>query len=274
MEVLVCKLPWYANQAEPVSASQMTQPPLHVCFGCSAAGTLKHALETVGRGDKVVGLVDYFSFGPIADVDVEARQKWVERELGYTDWDDITDQSAEFLARSLSHQGRITLWVSRDGASDLAGFLWWLSHAADREVSIVESSYLGILGVAEMLDLLDTAIPLSSERRSSCLAQWQQLQAENAPLRVIEAGKLISAPITYFDAQLLGHATAHWQKMAMIVALTLSDFADAQVYQTGDLVLGARLADLAEEGVLEWRGDLASMRHCELRLPQSSQAGV
>jgi hypothetical protein len=166
------------------------------------------------------------------------------------------------------------LWVSRDAAPDQAGFLWWLSHAADLEVSIAEASCLGILGVAEMLDLLDTAIPLSSERRLSCLAQWQQLKAENAPLRVIEAGKLVSAPLTYFDAQLVGHATVHWQKMAMIVGMTLSDFADTEVYQTGDLVLGARLADLAEEGVLEWRGDLASMHHCELRLPQSSKAGA
>lgn len=252
----------------------MTQPHLHVFFGCSAAGTCKHALESIGSGDSVIGLTDSFSFGPIADDDAETRQKWVEQELGYSGWDDITDQSAEFLARSLSHQGGITLWVSRNVASDQANFLWWLSHAEDREVSIVEASCFGILGEAEMLDLLDTAIPLSNERRSSCLTQWRKLQAENAPLRVIEAGKLVSAPASYFDAQLLGHATAHWQKMAMIVGRTLSDFSDAEVYQTGDLVLGARLANLAEEGVLEWRGDLSSMRHCELRLPQDRQAGA
>lgn len=245
----------------------MTQPQFHVVFGCSAAGTLKQALETVGRSDKVLGLMDYYSFGPIADDDAEKRKKWVEEELGYTGWDDITDQSAEFLARSLSYQGPITLWVSRDVASDQAGFLWWLSHAGDRSVSIVEASCLGILSELQMLPMLDTGIPLSDELRTSYEALWTRLQADNADLRVLEAGKLVSAPITYFDDQLLGHATPHWQKMARIVGLTLSDFADAEVYQTGDLVLGARLADLAEEGKLEWRGDLSSMRQCELRLP-------
>lgn len=270
MEVPVRHLPWYANRVKPLFASQMTQPHLHVVFGCSAAATLRQALETVGRDDEVLGLMDSFSFGPIADDDAETRQGWVELELGYTGWDEITHQSARFLQGSLSHPGPITLWISRDVASHQAGFLWWLSHAGDRPVSIIEANCLHILGVPEMLNLLDTAIPLSRETRTSCLAHWKQLQSENAALRVIEAGKLVSAPITDFDAQLLGHATPHWQKMALIVGLTLSDFADAEVYQTGDIILGARLADLAEDGVLDWRGDLSSMQKCELRLPEGA----
>lgn len=252
----------------------MTQPQLHVFFGCSAAATLKDALETVERGDEVVGLPDSFSFGPIAGDDAEARQKWVEEQLGYTGWEEITDRSAEFLKQSLSHPAPVTLWTSRNVASDQAGFLWWLTHAGDRPVSIIEAGCLHILGAPELLNLLSTAIPLPGGMRTDCLAHWKQLQAENAALRVIEAGKLVSAPITYFDAQLVGHATTDWRKMAMLVGLTLSDFADAEVYQTGDLVLGARLADLAEEGALEWRGDLTSMHKCELRLPRNSQAGA
>ena len=268
MEVPVRQLLWYANQAKSVSASQMTQPQLHVVFGCSAAASLRQALETVGRDDEVLGLRDSFSFGPIADDDAETRQGWVELELGYTGWGEITHQSARFLQRSLSHPGPITLWNSRDVASDQAGFLWWLSRAGDRPVSIVEASCLGIMSEPQMLPLLDTGIPLSDELRTSYKVLWTRLQTENADLRVLEAGKLVSAPITYFDDQLLSHATPDWQKMAWIVALTLGDFADTEVYQTDDLVLGARLADFAEEGKLEWRGDLSSMQKCELRLPE------
>ena len=87
------------------------------------------------------------------------------------------------------------------------------------------------------------------------------------PFGVIDGEELVSAPIEYFDDSLLSHAAHDWQKMARIVGGTLVEFYDAGVAQVGDLVLGARLADLAEEGRLEWRGDLAHMQRCELRLP-------
>jgi len=88
-------------------------------------------------------------------------------------------------------------------------------------------------------------------------------------LRVLGAdGALTSVPLDHFDADLLRHATAEWQKMALIVGTVLREFADNGLYQAGDIVLHARLADLAEAGVLEWRGDLDHMTACELRLPQ------
>ncbi|WP_428538970.1 DUF3658 domain-containing protein [Rhodopila sp.] len=119
----------------------------------------------------------------------------------------------------------------------------------------------------DLIDLLDQAVPLSTEERTAHQARWQTLRTENAPLRVIQGEALVSAQFDYFDTILLRHATRDWKKMVQIVGDTFAEFYDAGVYQTCDLVLAARLAVLAETGCLEWRGDLAHMRHCELRLP-------
>lgn len=248
----------------------MTNHTLHLVFGSTAAATLKQVLRDAGRSDEVLWLDDDLSFGPIANDNTESRQRWVEKELGCTWRDDITNDSTAFLERSLAHTGSITAWTSWNTALDHAGFLWWLSHTGDRPTGFVQASALGSLNETQIQALLDTAIPLSIELRSACQARWRKLKDENADLRVIESGELVSADITYFDDLLLSHATRNWRKMALIVGYTFGDFMDAEVYQTGDLVLAARLAALAEAGRLEWRGDLSSMRKCELRLPESN----
>jgi hypothetical protein len=45
---------------------------------------------------------------------------------------------------------------------------------------------------------------------------WGQLLSENAPLRVIDGDKLVSAPMSYFDSVLMSYVTDKWQKIAMV----------------------------------------------------------
>jgi hypothetical protein len=92
-------------------------------------------------------------------------------------------------------------------------------------------------------------------------------QLENAPLRVADGEHLVSAPIEHFDDNLLSYVTHEWQKMSRIVGYKLAEFLDTRLHQTCNLVLGARLTDLAVAGRLAWRGDLTHMGRCELRLP-------
>jgi len=238
-------------------------------FSPSAAGTLKQALLMAARPDEVVCTFDNFSFGPIATDDANIRVRWVEKELGYTGWDDVTYKSAIFLAAFEALESPVTAWVSRQETMTYAGFLWWLSHVGDIPISIVEVPDLSITNAESMAKFLGKAVPLSTKDRAFHQARWEQLKIEDAPLRVINGEDLVSAQIEYFDSSLLSHATFEWQKMARIVTATLVEFYDAGVYQTGDLLLRARLADLAEAGKLEWQGDLSHMLRCELRLPSS-----
>jgi hypothetical protein len=121
--------------------------------------------------------------------------------------------------------------------------------------------------------LWDLAEPLQSSTRTKYLDLWRQLRDENAPLRIIEGGILRSAPITFFDSLLMSHATDDWQKVTMIVGQGLAADWDDGVFQTGDLVLAARVNALAESGRLECRGrNPLEMQFSEVRLSKARGA--
>ena len=128
---------------------------------------------------------DNFSFGPIATEPAEDRIQWVEDVLGYIGWEDVTDSSQEFLAAFDGPKTFVTAWVSRKETRTYAGFLWWLSHIGDLQISIIEVAELSIMNPENMVDLFDNAVPLQSVDRARYSARWEQLRAENVPLRVI-----------------------------------------------------------------------------------------
>lgn len=252
----------------------MSETRRHVMFSPSAAGALKHALKLAGRADEVLCPLDDFSFGPIATDDGEARIRWVEDVLGYSGWQEITDRSAAFLAAFDRSAAPVTAWISWDVTKIYAGFLWWLSNVDEFPISIVEAPALPMMSSRQMLRIHDKTSPLSADRRAYHLQQWRQLKIENASLRVIAGTELVSTGLDHFDDILLKHATHEWQKMATIVSGALADSSAAGIYQTGDLLLAARVADLAEAGRLEWRGDLSEMHRGELRLATTSQDDI
>lgn len=244
-------------------------PTLHVAFSPSFAGSLQYALTAAGRPDTIVRTFDDFSFGPIAPDDAATRARWVDEELLIEDWREVADRSEAVLAASRSTPGRIVAWLSPNVATVTAGFLWWLSHIDDRPFHVVAAPSLPVMNANKIAALIDSEVPISNVERVRYRDHWETLKTENAALRVIRDGNLVSAPISHFDQALIGHVTRDWRKMARVVGGVLADQSEAGVYQTGDLFLMSRLIALAEDGALEWRGDLYRMPDCELRLPSS-----
>ncbi len=238
---------------------------LHVVFGRSAAGTLRQALKLADCKDMVVAPSDDFSFGPIDADDIDARAQWVENALAVTGWLDVSRESLPVLEASKQAVEPPIAWVSPDHAPSVAGFLWWLSHMDDRACRVLDAPRLNLRDPNAMIEFLGSAEPLSASRRASDLALWKQLQRENAPLRILEGGRLRSVSIEYFDDVILNNVTEKWQKMALIIGRTLSGFSETGIFQTGDLVLTARLVELADTGAIAWRGDLNDMHRCEMR---------
>jgi hypothetical protein len=256
--------------------SNVPKPSLHIMFGGSGAGSLRHAL---GRDSEVAALYDDFSFGPIADADGTARTRWVEEILGF-DWQDVVVGNAPFLDQTCSLDVAPIAWFSRRDAQSYNGFLWLLSHLGNQPCKIVDVTdcistdghYVATpsaLLAGELRDLLDSEAVLTDAERADHSRLWEQLRTDDAPLRVIDVqGKLVSAPIHHFDPLLISRATPEWRKMAWIIGTTLAQFSDDGVRQTNDLVLHSRLCALAEAGRLEWRGDMNHMHQCEMRLPR------
>jgi hypothetical protein len=280
-------------------------PILHVAFTDTGTADLREALKTSRRDDAVVSLADNLSFGPIDPVDPEARRNWVEKELGFAGWPSTPEQDGDngwqdimvkahaFWNESLSEQHRKIAWVSRRSAMEYAGFLEWLWRLGDAPCEVVDltevkissrpehgpprrprsAMSLAMLGPDTICnnDLWDLAEPLQMSARGRYLDLWRQLRSENAPLRVIDGDKLVSAPIDFFDSLLLSHVKANWQKVAMVVGKALTDQTMDSVFQTCDIVLAARINALVKSRVLEFKGwDPFAIRFSEIRLPGTS----
>jgi len=71
------------------------------------------------------------------------------------------------------------------------------------------------------------------------------------------------------DAALMLYVTEQWRKVARVVGGAMEDLGEKRQGRD-DLYFAGRVAFLAVTGVIEYDGDLGQMRHCEIRLPQSS----
>jgi hypothetical protein len=270
----------------------MTQAVLHFVFTPSGAGCLVQALRKAGRDDQVVCSFDDLSFGPINPSDASSRAKWVENELGRTDWDDIASASERLWHEALFPDNRKVAWLSRRSAMEYAGFLEWLWRLGDAPCDVIDLTEVKIFHrpehgpprpprLAMSLGMLhhdkicsdklwDLAEPLQMTERRRYLELWRQLRSENAPLRVIDGDKLVSAPISFFDSVLMSYVTDDWQKVGRIVGQALVSRMDDCIIQPGDTFLAARVNALVESGRLEIQGRSAlEMFLSAVRLPRA-----
>ena len=269
----------------------MTPPILHIVFGMSAAHDLRKAFAQLGQSDRVIGLIDDLRFGPINPLDPALRAKWVGTELRVGGWTKVGRESAQFWAEACAYEGRRIAWTSCRSALEYAGFLefvWRLGNGACEIVDLTNvadaltkrhgdvslPTYINCLSVFPVQRLLETrpwelAEPLRPDMRRAYRAEWERLRAENAPLRVVDVDLVMrSAPISFFDENLLSHVQPRWLKAARIVGNAMvSDDDRPCPYQVGDLFLASRLRALVDMGVIEGKGDLRKIRFSVVRLP-------
>lgn len=257
---------------------------LHVVFNSSAAGTLRAAFGKSGRDERVIGLPDSLSFGPIDPPDPALRTAWVEEKLGFSGWDEVGGQATSFWSEALSRNHRRIVWFTRRSTQEYAGFLEFLWRLGQEPLEVIDLTdtmvrrggttepqlavSLALLPPEVISDnnLWDLAEDLTPGSRDVYRERWARLKADNAPLRILSDGELISAPISFFDPVLLSYATAEWQKATRIIGEALCE-PPTTTLQTGDLLLIARARALVAAGRLECRGDVFEINRSELRLP-------
>ena len=265
----------------------MTQTIAHFVFTLSGAGCLVQALRKAGRDDQVVSSWHGLNAGPIDPSDPLARTKWFEKELGRIDRRDGAPSERDWDETRFPGHRKVA-WLTRRSAMEYAGFLDWLWHRGDTPCDVVDLSEIKISHRQEdgssraptlamslgwlhpdticRDKLWDLAEPLQTSERLRYRELWGQLLSENAPLRVIEGGKLVSAPITFFDTVLMACVTHDWQLGSRIIGNTMASELD--VIGTDFDLLQARLMALIESGRLEIkeRYSLEKMHLGQIRL--------
>lgn len=253
----------------------MRSTTVHFVVGDSAGGVLRQALRAMRRNDRVVALLDDLSVGPINPAEPRARVAWAARELGIDTDEAAVARMEKVWTDALAPAGRRIAWLSRRSARDYAGFLEWLSRLGDTPCDVVDltdarfpercvegpAGYLSLvvsLGVLNPdqireMGLLDRAAPPAPTERSRYREVWHRLRAEDASLRIVSDPGLSSAPITFYDDELLSYTIPHWRKVARIVGEALAN--QREFAQCSDLFLAARVRALAKAGRLEARGN-------------------
>src|SRR5688572_7445470 len=194
---------------------------LHITFSASGAGLLRQALRRylgeAPRDDRVVVLVDDLQYGPIGPADPARRLDWMIKNLHVhaIKWSWLPDSVRRFWAQALEFDTP-TVWFSKRSAKEYAGFLEWVDRAGERPYQVIDVSEArftsrtgdSILLVSisrvhpelwDMQALLQIATPLSPAERAEYLQHWQKLRKENAALRVLEDGRLVSVDEAHFD---------------------------------------------------------------------------
>jgi len=176
---------------------------------------------------------------------------------------------------------------------EFSGFLAWLSRLGPAQCEIVDLTDMKarrrdahgpplpphpVISLAALLpdqirdeELFNRGRELAPIERDRYVGLWTTLRAENAPLRVIKNGTLVSVAPSFFDELLISFVTREWRKSALVVGHALASQMDDNVHQSGDLFLAARLNQLVEHGCLECRGKSPlDLRQSEVRLPPAS----
>lgn len=224
--------------------------------------------------------MDDLSFGPISDADHRERLRWIEAELAIDGYEEVLQSDEVFWAEATSGEIYPVVWVNRRCAKEYAGFLEFLWRKPDSDFAIVdltdvfagrkEKSFVRAFGevapeqIAEA-QLIRRPAQLSAQEKENYKLVWRQLKAENAPLRIVTAYGLVSAPITYFDEIISSFVPNKWTKCAWVIVHVWMEQEGGPFRQVGDLLLSARLRTLAETGAFEHQGDLMLPRHSEVR---------
>ena len=188
------------------------------------------------------------------------RRAWIDDHLGF-DNPDIAGDEDSFWSEVLAKDGLRTAWVSRRSAAEYCGYLEYLRRLGGLSTQVIDTTNArgddgeffrgtGSIPASRILSsgLLGTAREVDADMGADCLALWKKLRAENSELRVLDQNlTLLSAPLSFYDQQLLSLAGYDWRPMARIVG-------DILVRETvGDLLLFSRLYALVDAGILTAR---------------------
>jgi hypothetical protein len=250
---------------------------LHVLPSLPAASSARQALRQIGANEKVIGITDDLGYGPIGG-DCALRRAWLNETFG-DGWGELADIAELEWQQVLSAPMRPVIWTCRSDAGDHAGFLEFLWRIGDRVFDVIDATgvvvrtasgiakipRLGCVPPAQIIDagLLHRRERMTPDAIAAARENWARLRAENAFLRITENDRLVSKPMSYFDARLLGRVPTGWERAARVVGEAMTELARDGCF-LGDYFIWSRYLSLEAEGALEIAGE-GGIPDCQLR---------
>jgi len=191
-------------------------------------------------------------------------------DIGYKAAEEIFSRANEDLekVRERAAEGEsLRIWYS-DQPDEICGLYWftglldqWRVHAgqifivklpeweADKEDNIVSKNSWGEVAPEEWHRYLALQKPVLPAFIQSCSSYWHKLQAENAPLRAVLNGHLVSVSDDFYDNFILREIEAegeHFQE-AVVIGRVLGKYR----LGIGDFWIALRIEEMIRAGKLE-----------------------
>jgi hypothetical protein len=180
----------------------------------------------------------------------------------------LTESVQKFRVAAAAAVERPLIWIAPQNANELSGLFWYLDQLRpqDAEALIVDFPVpggwrdeppkgLGELSVERLALIFDrTPEPWDSNRFPR--DQWAGLVREGALLRIVDNGRLQSAPSNFFDELILRLAPRAWTRWYRVVGDAMGNAWEAR-HHPDDSLLKWRLMELVRCGRLELSGDLS-----------------
>jgi hypothetical protein len=258
---------------------------IHLTNGDVAAESLRTALHSAGRDDRVHSLRDDLAVGPLRGVDdaPDVRADFWDRVSADTRRDFLREfrEQAAALANIARGEANLVVWHGESAADqlmlrrvcyhlrnspqrlnevrlsirDLTDPGAWAHSRKDRATSV------GMFAPAVLQARLPDAAPISVLRISRLALEWQEVKQANGETRRWRDNTFASGSFAELDALILERVTGDWQPAARIAAELMT----AELwYLVSDSIVLWRLREMAATRRIKLRGDASAWRSLEL----------
>jgi hypothetical protein len=241
---------------------------LNLTFSDSAAGSLRFLHRRLPGEQNPADILPLWMVLDVGDLSNSETRQAVYHDL-YSYIPEVPEEMAHMNRQALERLDRasaageaVRLWLCPSDPSELCALLFLCDRYADtapklsviripdrvmnedaQTVTTYRSS--GELPPEAMITMLSYEQPLSDTERRAYALEWRQLVKENAPLRAVVNGRLMSVPDEFYDHTLRANLPEGTFTAAWPIGKTLS-----MVPGVGDRWLYMRLMTMVRAGEL------------------------
>lgn len=262
---------------------------INICFSESAKGTIKRAAQLkIISGQKVVGLLDDFSHGPISNLpNTNERIIWADNFkdefecIPYCSLDDLKTAYNKFYKdlNDIENEDQVYIWYG-NCASEICGMMYILELLENKSenlhfINVSDLIYKYPAGIyvprsaaeispEKLGDYIKIARSMDADEKEELLKEWKALKNEDSQLRVFKEGEVISAAEDYFDVDILKWTEKELKKSARIVGSVIG-YADTKI---SDYYILNRIKELIKAGKLKYEGKFGIMKEMEIAITE------
>ncbi|WP_336514621.1 DUF1835 domain-containing protein [Pollutibacter soli] len=272
---------------------------IHIVFNAADVETLEKAIEMdESLKGEVLQVKDDFAVGPLQDifseVGIVARSNWWAEILANSEFSGLAKENniddpllVSSLKEKLNADEKEVLWIwAAQNKHDVSGYYWLMSQLKDyqgrvyilylnnlpfinEKGQIFYPEWLSQIPPKEFIKAKKLARPITLSEFEVDPDEWARICNEGKMVRILEGGKkLVQFDEDYYDATLLKHITADWQKASKVIHHFLSKNKNA----TGDAYLLWRLKKNISEGSgFDVQGELKGMKDFEIKSKVAEQ---